>query len=819
MEIEMGIGVFLRDHATFINSVDPSDTSFNSVYYRDCSIAPVPKSKDEFKAHLVAAVSKALSFTKNLVFADLIEKCHSHFLTQSIPDTNGLYLKVTWLVINYLEAVNYVLDSSIDDVKDTILLNDREVCEDLLGVYNKYKSLDNKAIASEVKKCLQEQYRVDPDSIYRSALEHVETGDRPENVIQQKTYYSYKIAFDTSYSLPAFYCVALLENPEIFVQRLTPGVCKVIKDIKDASGRSILYYASSHNKIKIVTKLMEEIPELVGVENDIGRTPLHTACGKGYTQVAKILLSGTQLQKKAIVDVEDNHGRTALHVASRGDYIEIADILSKYANLNSVDHFYRTPAHLAAMHGRLLSLKKLQVLQANFNCTDKDGNSLLHLASWYNQEACVEHLVNAENANVQNYQADTPLHLAANYNSIAVLAYLLSKKHSIKLDVNASNKYGSTPLHHAAYMGHTEVIDLLFRYGADVNKQDDDGRSVCEITIKYVQGDSYAPLSSNDIQKIQHNKIQAAIKLINYDHSTFVRPKLGGGYVFCDTTLDSWRERSTKQYKGGQVEAKYQIDEIVYKACDILLKFLYGSKVDLEPLFQEDYKVDHVPIIHKVVDANKPELLRKFICGYSQIVQESAIGGNISVKDCINIKDKYGATALHKSAVKGSRDMVEILLSNGAEIDCQDYNLFFPLQLSVLYGNREVVQYLLERGADSNIKGLNGLTVLHIASENGSLDILNMLLKFGQKLDVVTDNKDTLLHSAVQGFVSGNTECWRVIEWLLAESKKNDFNPDPFMQNAREKTPRDILEDYDCSYAYKYEDILGGYGYYDEDTA
>ena len=44
-------------------------------------------------------------------------------------------------------------------------------------------------------------------------------------------------------------------------------------------------------------------------------------------------------------------------------------------------------------------------------------------------------------------------------------------------DVNAKNKEGKTPLHHAADEGHQEVVEMLIANGADVNAKEKDGNT------------------------------------------------------------------------------------------------------------------------------------------------------------------------------------------------------------------------------------------------------------------------------------------------------------------------------------------------------
>ena len=62
---------------------------------------------------------------------------------------------------------------------------------------------------------------------------------------------------------------------------------------------------------------------------------------------------------------------------------------------------------------------------------------------------------------------ETPLHLASS-REIAELLIVAGA------DVNAKAK-GHTPLHHAAYDGHNEIIELLIAKGAVVNTMDEDG--------------------------------------------------------------------------------------------------------------------------------------------------------------------------------------------------------------------------------------------------------------------------------------------------------------------------------------------------------
>lgn len=52
-------------------------------------------------------------------------------------------------------------------------------------------------------------------------------------------------------------------------------------------------------------------------------------------------------------------------------------------------------------------------------------------------------------------------------------------------DVNASNNYGRTPLHEAAWNDNTAVAELLIAKGADVNAADGDGKTPLYWAARY----------------------------------------------------------------------------------------------------------------------------------------------------------------------------------------------------------------------------------------------------------------------------------------------------------------------------------------------
>ena len=98
-------------------------------------------------------------------------------------------------------------------------------------------------------------------------------------------------------------------------------------------------------------------------------------------------------------------------------------------------------------------------------------------------------------------------------------------------------------------------------------------------------------------------------------------------------------------------------------------------------------------------------------------------------------------------------------------------------------GNKEIVELLIDRGAEINVITAQGLTPLHIASVLGKTDIAGLLISHGALVDAPDNKGMTALHYAVS---NRHTE---VIKLLIASGA--DLN----MCDKKGKRPIDIASD------------------------
>ena len=93
----------------------------------------------------------------------------------------------------------------------------------------------------------------------------------------------------------------------------------------------------------------------------------------------------------------------------------------------------------------------------------------------------------------------------------------------------------------------------------------------------------------------------------------------------------------------------------------------------------------------------------------------------------INAKDE-GETALMKASQNGHKEIVEILLENGADVNVKNRDNWTALMWASWNGYKEIVEILLENGADVNVKNRDNWTALMWASWNGYKEIVEILL-------------------------------------------------------------------------------------------
>ena len=100
-----------------------------------------------------------------------------------------------------------------------------------------------------------------------------------------------------------------------------------------------------------------------------------------------------------------------------------------------------------------------------------------------------------------------------------------------------------------------------------------------------------------------------------------------------------------------------------------------------------------------------------------------------------------GNTAQVKSALDAQPDLLQNTQSANGE------SLLF---LAVKQGDKEMVELLLAQGADVNLPAPGGYTPLHAAAQNGEEDIILLLLKNKADINAVTNDGQSPMELAIK---------------------------------------------------------------------
>ena len=166
------------------------------------------------------------------------------------------------------------------------------------------------------------------------------------------------------------------------------------------------------------------------------------------------------IENGADVNIKGNWGRTPLHLALKKGYTNLAKLLIEHgADVNATDNKGWTPLHYAAKNGHTECITTLNNLGVDVNAKCNDGWTPLHLASYYGYIEIAQLLIE-KGANIK-----------------------LLITHGA--DVNAKTNDGNTPLHYAAANGHTEITQLLIEKGADVNAKNNEERTPFHSALRY----------------------------------------------------------------------------------------------------------------------------------------------------------------------------------------------------------------------------------------------------------------------------------------------------------------------------------------------
>uniref|UniRef100_A0A667Y018 Uncharacterized protein n=1 Tax=Myripristis murdjan TaxID=586833 RepID=A0A667Y018_9TELE len=264
-------------------------------------------------------------------------------------------------------------------------------------------------------------------------------------------------------------------------------------------------------------------PEVLNMQDEDGDTILHIAVAQGkralaYVLAAKMAINGS-------LDIKEHNNQTALQVAAAtNQHLIVQDLLAHGAQINTRDSWGRSPLHVCAEKGHLLSLQVITIsisvinvtcpclgltpLQAavlshnnivkEVRCLENPCSfimtELIHRKQLYMECIRTLMLMGARCGTKDLKSGRTSLHMASEEANIELLHFFLDQPLALAL-VNVETFNGNTALHIVSSLQNHEAqvdaVKLLLRRGANPSAKNIENEQPAHLVPEGPTGEKY----------------------------------------------------------------------------------------------------------------------------------------------------------------------------------------------------------------------------------------------------------------------------------------------------------------------------------------
>lgn len=466
-----------------------------------------------------------------------------------------------------------------------------------------------------------------------------------------------------------------------------------------ANGTSALYLAASGGFSEVAEVILDQEVDEELAKPDNYKEPLPLAAKKGHRGVCNVLLERSTFSKEIM--------STALHSAARFGFTDIAILLLDHgADIETVDFGGNTP-----------------LLTATFNGHSEVSQTLLRYgANW----------------RAMNKIKDTP----CLYASMKGMMDLVTKLLDSGADPNAVDCLGYTPLAIATWSGNLEIMKLLMERGADHMLCKKEIRwTLLEIAAttghihvaKYLLHCGFAPDEAKNDQRRTPLFIAAS-----ENHLSMVELFLERGAAVSSRD----RRGSTPLFCASKNNNQQMIELFVAHGADV-----NGRDKD-----------GYTPL-HVAAEKGNSEAVESLL----------AHGANSQAQT-----SRYSLTPFFAAVSRGQFQTTKLLLEHGCEAQVNEVRGWdrCPLQMAAEKGFADLVELLLSHGADPVFDGALKMTPLSFAAKSDDMRSVQLLLNSEAEFKDLCGNRWSSYNMAAY---SGSVE---ILKTLSSYQKPMDFEPD-----------------------------------------
>ncbi|KAL4881739.1 ankyrin repeat-containing domain protein [Aspergillus karnatakaensis] len=435
----------------------------------------------------------------------------------------------------------------------------------------------------------------------------------------------------------------------------------------------------------------------------------------------------TLIEAGASVNTIDNSGHAPIHNAIMYDKLEILKLIvaqkSVDVNISHPSWYSFTPLHVAAAIGYVKHLEVLiahKSIALNKECTSPEGATPLMLAAQRGEEETVKVLLELPGLEINHQDKDgrTALIYAAERGYYSIVEALLNKGADTEKQEKGSN---GTAIMRAIDYGRNNVVELLVKCGTNLHHVDVFNRGILHSAAVNRQPDILRMLVAHD-KTLDVNMRDINGKTTLHDIARM------GGVETAETLIDLGGDPTIKDNHGRTpIRVAHESNHL-----GILEMFRAARRQRKENgiVSKSDPEVDEIK--RSDTGISLPGTLPIWSVVVSNLINELKERLPTSTPDEINeIDQDMGQSALYWAAAQRSPEVVQLLLSHGADVNLQNFYGRTPLHVAMMDARWDIAEILVDAGADLELENIWGYTPLAEAKAASGL----LLIERGAKLE------------------------------------------------------------------------------------